>query len=107
MDSEIASSFTAVPSGGSGGAGCIFIRVDPEKTYVYSSGIREDVEGAAASKVFEEVGKSRKTMIEYLSIIKRAAVFRPKEVKFWNLHTPCSERRIRLVFDLILFLFTF
>ena len=87
VDSEIASSFTAVPSGRSGGEGCIFIRVDPEKTYVYSSEIRADLRGHAASKVFEEVGKSRKTMIEYLSIIKRAAVFGPNEVKFWNLHT--------------------
>jgi hypothetical protein len=48
--------------------GVAFIRVDPDKTYVYSSNIRNI--NTIRERTFEMFEKSRKTLTEYLQIIK-------------------------------------
>jgi hypothetical protein len=76
VESEINSLYGELPNPAPGN-GRAFIRVDPENTYVYSSEIREEYRPKllyGTPEYFEsierEVQKSRKSLSEYLKIIK-------------------------------------
>ena len=83
IDSEIYSSF-----GDIGKNAKVFIRVDPDRTFVFSSEIRVHTESIS------ELDKSKKTLTEYLRIIKHNETLQiPYIYTVYNLHTSMKESR--------------
>jgi hypothetical protein len=60
------------------------IRVDPDKTYVFSSEIRAAFSG---DKQISEINKSKRTLTEYLQMIKEYEKYKCKNgmIPLWNL----------------------
>jgi hypothetical protein len=81
----------------------VFIRVDPDKTFVFSSEIRPlyrpPRNGEYDLAMVSELDKSKKTLSEYLSIIRTNKITKQDRERqrdvFWNLHTSQANSYIR------------
>jgi len=93
IDAEIESSFKSLHTPTAGGR--IFIRIDPDKTFVYPSELRVlcDKQGFSEEKKYTELNKAKKNIRDYLQMQTRVvAEFHhffgdQKGIQFWNLLT--------------------
>lgn len=95
VDTEIASSFDASASSFSSR---VWIRVDPERTNVYSSEIRAK---SPYEQAEVDIVNSRKTMSQYLEIINENAKIPPEPGKkiVYNLYSSRAQRFIDASFN--------
>ena len=87
IDTEIESSFESLLTPTTGGR--IFIRVDPDKTFVYPSELRVicDNQRFSEEKKYTELNKAKKKMGDYLQMIEDVGDWTKKRIVFWNLLT--------------------